>query len=126
MNYFTGDYLIKLQGEVIDFIEKNFTDCIGYADFIKLVASKDTSKEIIIDEINRDYLNEFIKYKECYTSLNSEEELTEILGDDYKDYFMDCNLIALLDYFTEITFVELLVYVDIYKYDDMYYAIWDI
>ena len=126
MNYFTGDYLIKLQGEVIDFIEKNFTDCIGYADFIELVANKDTSKELILNEIDRDYLNNFIAYKKSYTSLNGEDELNEILNDEYINYFMDCNLTSLLDYFTEITFIELLSYVDIYKYNDMFYATWEI
>ena len=131
MDYFTGDYLLKLQGEVLDFIQRNFNDCIGYDDFIDLVSSKDTSKEIILDEIDRDYLNDFIEYKELYAILDSEDELNELLifdGDHggYINYFMDCDLISLLDYFTEITFTELLSYIDIYNYEDDYYAIWDI
>ena len=126
MNYFTSDYFISLQGEVINFIWRNFSDCMGYKDFIKLVSSKDTSKEIILDKIDRDYLNEFIKHKELYAILDSEDEINEILEEDYIDYFMDCDLIALLDYFTGISFIELLTYVDIYKYNDEYYAIWDI
>ena len=131
MNYYTSDYLLKLQGEVINFIRRNFNDCTGYKDFIELVSSKDTSKEIILDEIDRDYLNDFIKYKRCYAIIDSEDELNELLvydGDygDYINYFIDCSLIALLEYFTEITFIELLSYIDIYKYKDDYYAIWDI
>lgn len=126
MNYFTGDYFITLQGEAIDFIKRNFSDCIGYDDFIKLISLVDTNKEIILDEIDRDYLNEFIKYKEFYGILDGEDELNEILGDDYINYFTDCDLIALLDYFTEITTIELLSYIDIYKYKDVYYAVWGI
>ena len=117
---------MTLQGEAIDFIKKNFSDCIGYDDFIELVSSRDTSKELVLDLIDRDYLNEFIKYKRCYTILDDEDELNEILGDDCINYFKDYSLIALLDYFTEISFIELLVYIDIYKYKDVYYAIWDI
>ena len=126
MNYFTGDYLLKLQGEALDFIKLNFNDCTGYDDFIELVSSKDTSEELILDQIDRDYLNDFIKYKQFYAILDSEEEINEILNDDYINYFMDCSLIALLDYFTEISFIELLSYIDIYKYKGDYYAIWDI
>ena len=126
MNYFTSDYLLKLQGEVIDFIRRNYNDCTGYTDFLELVSSKDTSKEIILDKIDRDYLNNFIKYKKFYALLDREQELTEILNDEYINYFMDCDLLALLDYFTEISFIELLSYIDIYKFNDIYYAIWEI
>ena len=126
MDYFTGDYLLKLQGEAIDFIRRNFNNCTGYADFIEVLENNDTSKELILDEIDRDYLNEFIKYNKFYGILDSEDELNELLGEDYIDYFMDYSLLALLDYFTEISFIELLSYIDIYKYKDDYYAIWDI
>ena len=123
MNYFTGNGLLSLQGEALDFIRRNFNDCIFYDDFIKLVSSKDTGEEIILDQIDRDYLNEFIKYREFYAIIDNKEELSEMLSEDCINYFMDCDLISLLDYFTEISFIELLTYIDIYKYKDMYYAI---
>ena len=125
MIYFTSDYLLKLQVEALEFIKLNFSDCTGYADFIEVLENNDTSEEIILNKIDRDYLNEFIKYKEYYTILDG-EELKEILSDEYINYFTDCDLISLLEYFTEITFIELLSYVYIYKYKDDYYAIWDI
>ena len=125
MNYYTTNSLLKLQGEVIYFIRRNFNNCTGYNDFIDLIASIDTSEEIILNKIDRDYLNEFIKYKEYYTILDG-EELKEILSDEYINYFTDCDLISLLEYFTEITFIELLSYVYIYKYKEDYYAVWDI
>ena len=126
MNYFSSDYFITLQGEAIDFIKLNYVDCTGYGDFMDLVSIKDTSTELILDQIDRDYLNEFIKYKKFYGILDSEDELNEILNEGYVNYFMDCDLISLLDYFTEITFIELLSYIDIYRYKDDYYAIWDL
>ena len=126
MNYFTTNSLLELQGEVINFIRRNFSDCTGYKDFIEVLENNDTSEELVLDLIDRDYLNEFIKYKKFYAILDSEEEINEIILDDYINYFMDCNLIALLEYFTEISFIELLSYIDIYKYKDDYYAIWDI
>ena len=126
MDYFTNDYLLKLQGEVIDFINTYHKDSLYYTDFIELVTSKDTNEEIILDLIDRDYLNEFIKYKKFYAILDREDELREILNEECISYFMDCDLISLLDYFTEISFIELLSYIDIYKYKDDYYAIWDI
>ena len=126
MNYYTSDYLLKLQGEAIDFIRRNFNTCTGYADFIEVLENNDTSEELVLDLIDRDYLNNFIKYNKFYTILDSEDELNEIILDDYISYFMDCNLISLLDYFTEISFIELLSYIDIYKYKDDYYTVWDI
>ena len=126
MNYFTSDYLLKLQGEIIDFIKLNFKYSLYYADFIEVLENNDTSEEIILDKIDRDYLNEFIKYKKFYAILDSEEELNEIILDEYINYFMDCDLISLLEYFTEISFIELISYVYIYKYKEDYYAVWDI
>ena len=126
MRYFSDSYLTALQGEAIDFIERNCSDYVGYDDFIELVSTKDTDKDFILNEIDRDYLNDFIKYKEFYTILDSVDEIDEILGDDYINYFMDYDLLTLLDYFTEISFVELLTYVDIYKHNNVYYAVWDI
>ena len=126
MNYFTGDYFISLQGDIIKFIKEYHKDSLYYTDFIELVSSRDTSKELVLDLIDRDYLNDFIEYKELYAILDSEEEINEIILDDYINYFMDCDLISLLDYFTEISFIELLSYIDIYKYKGDYYAVWDI
>ena len=128
MNYFTSDYFIKLQGEVIDFINTYYSDSLYYEDFIEILENNDISNDIILDKIDRDYLNDFIKYKKFYTILDSEQDLTELLicNEDYINYFMDYDLLTLLDYFTEISFMELLAYIDIYKYKDDYYAIWDI
>lgn len=128
MNYFTSDYFIKLQGEVIDFINTYHSDSLYHEDFIEILENNDISNDIILGKIDRDYLNDFIKYKKFYTILDSEQDLTELLicNEGYINYFMDYDLLTLLDYFTEISFMELLAYIDIYKYKDDYYAIWDI
>src|SRR5574344_317188 len=120
MNYFTSDYFIKLQGEVIDFINTYHSDSLYYEDFIEILENNDISNDIILDKIDRAYLNDFIKYKKFYTILDSEQDLTELLiyNEDYINYFMDYDLLTLLDYFTEISFMELLAYIDIYKYKD--------
>ena len=126
INYFTENNLLELQGDIIKFIKGYHKDSCYYDDFIDLIAHRDTSEELVLDLIDRDYLNDFMKHNKMYTILGSEEDVDEIILGDYINYFMDCSLIALLDYFTEISFIELLSYVDIYKYKEDYYAVWEI
>lgn len=126
MNYFTSDYFAGLQGDIINYIKEYHKDSIYYDDFIEVLDSRDTSQENILDEIDRDYIYSFMEHTKMYTNISNKADILEILNDKYINYFMDCSLSEVLDYFTELSFIELLTYVDIYKYKDDYYAIWDI
>ena len=124
MNYFTNDYFIRSQGEIVDYIKKYHKDY--YRDFMKLVASKDISKDIILDLIDRDYIHDFMNYSKMYINISNKADIDEILENEYINYFMDSSLAEVLDYFKEVSFIDVLIMTNVYKYNDMYYIIWEI
>ena len=124
MNYFTDDYFIGLQGDIVKFIKAYHEDY--YEDFIEILQNTDISQDLIIDKIDRDYIHEFMDHSKMYINITNKTEIDEILNEEYINYFMDCSLSEVLDYFKEVSFIDVLIMTDIYKYDDMYYIIWEV
>ena len=126
MNYFSGDYLLKLQGDIIEYIKEYHKDSLYYSDFIEILNNNDISKDLILDEIDRDYIHDFMEYNKMYINIANKADIDEILNEDYISYFMDCSLSEVLDYFKEVSFIDVLIMTDIFRYNDMYYIIWEI
>ena len=126
MNYFTDDYFIKLQGDIIKFIKANYKDSLYYSDFIEILNNTDISQDLIIDKIDRDYIHDFMNYSKMYTEITNKDDIDEILNDKYINYFMDCSLDEVYKYYEEVSMIDVLIMTDIYKYNDMYYLIWEI
>lgn len=126
MNYFSENYFIGLQGDIIDYIKAYHKDSLYYSDFIEILKNNDINKDIILDLIDRDYIYEFMEYNKMYTDISNKADIDEILNIEYINYFMDCSLAEILDYFTEISFIDVLIMSDIYKYNDTYYIVWEI
>lgn len=82
----------------------------------------------LFELIDREILYEFMEIQGWYAEIKEEEELEEMIIDteDYTNYFMDCSLSEVYDYFEEIDIKTVLLQTDLYKYDNMYYIIWDI
>ena len=105
--------------------------CINYSEDEEIQALLDTYQEgelpelELFEAVDREILYEFMETQEWYSTL-TEEELNEILGDDYINYFMDCSLSEAYRYYDEIDIKTVLLQTDIYKYDDMYYLVWEI
>lgn len=126
MNYFTGDYFIGLQGDIIEYIKAYHKDSLYYSDFIEILNNNDINRDIILDLIDRDYIYDFMEHTKMYADISNKVDIDEILNEDYTSYFMDCSLSEVLDYFKEVSFIDVLIMTDIYKYNDMYYIIWEI
>lgn len=126
MNYFTESYFIKLQGDIIEYIKKYHKDSIYYSDFIEILNNADTSQDIILDLIDRDYIYDFMEHSKMYAEISNKTDIDEILENEYTSYFMDCSLSEVLDYFKEVSFIDVLIMTDIYRYNDIYYITWDI
>ena len=126
MNYFTSDYFIKLQGDIVEYIKEYHKDSLYYTDFIEILKNNDTSQDIILDKIDRDYIYEFMEYTKMYADISNKADIDEILENEYINYFIDCSLSEVLDYFEEVSIIDVLIMTDIYRYNDMYYIIWEI
>mgnify|MGYP001478798575 CR=1 FL=1 len=81
----------------------------------------------LFEMVDREILYEFMEAYSWYAEI-TEEELEELLVDteDYINYFADCSLSEVYNYFEEISIKTVLLQTDIYRYNDMYYIIWEI
>ena len=114
-----------------DILNKNLDHylCTNYSEDEEIQAVLNKYQEWedleLFEAIDREILYEFMEYKKFYTILDSEDDLNEILENVYINYFMDESLSEVYGYYDEVDIWTVLLQTDIYKYNDMYYLVWE-
>lgn len=107
--------------------------CLHYSQDVEIQALLDSYKEWELPEldlfeaVDKEILYKFIEDQGWYSTLTQEglEELI-LASEDYISYFMDSSLSEVYGYYDEVDIKTLLLQTDLYKYNNMYYLIWDI
>ena len=118
-------YFDVLNKELDAYLSTNYKEDEEIQAILNSYQEWEEPKQELFEAIDRELLYEFMEVQGWYHT-PTKDEIEDLLSDEYINYFTDCDLISLLEYFTEITFIELLSYVYIYKYNEDYYAVWDI
>ena len=80
----------------------------------------------LFEIIDRELLYEFMEAGSWYhTPTKDEIEDLLIESEDYINYFMDCSLCEVYRYYEEVDIKTVLLQTDLYKYNNIYYLIWE-
>ena len=118
-------YFDILNKNLDEYLYKNYKE----DEEMQAVLDKYQERELdleLFEAIDRELLYEFMEEQEWYHT-PTKEELGDLLSEseNYINYFMDCSLSELYGYYDEIDIKTVLLQTDIYKYDDMYYLVWE-
>lgn len=80
----------------------------------------------LFEAVDRELLYEFMEDQSWYYKL-TRDEIEDLLVDteDYTNYFMDCSLSEVYRYYDEVDIKTVLLQTDLYKYNDIYYLVWE-
>lgn len=121
----TFDILNKL---LEDYLYTNYRDDEDIQALLDRYYEEEKQGLELFEAIDREILYDFMEAYEWYAEITEEEELNDLLiyDENYTNYFMDCSLAETYKYFEEVDIKTVLLQTDIYRYNDMYYIIWEI